>query len=966
VIGQHVSHYEIVSSLGSGGMGEVYEARDRRLGRRVALKFLPRELSRDARAVERLQREARIASSLNHPHICTIHDIDSHQDTHFIVMELLDGVPLKHRIQVGPLTVRELLTIAIQVAEALDAVHRLGIVHRDIKPANIFITRGSAKVLDFGVAKLQAPSPSGSTSMPTLPPRGGDAQTTDGVALGTVQYMAPEQARGDAIDGRSDLFSLGVVMYEMATGAPPFSGVTTAVIYDGILNKQPAPPSVANGSIPPDLDRLIARAMAKDPGERHQTAAELIADLQRIYGELSGEVPIGRTAEYPAAHPERPGATRPGRPVSDGTHNPGAVPALVRRNSPLGTWSRVAIPTALVVALVGAGAYWRAQQPHPLGERDTIVIGDFTNATGDPVFDGALREAVDVQIRQSRWFNVLSEQRTIATLRQMRRPDDTPVAGAVARELCQRAGAQAMIEGAITSIGSTYLITMDAQHCATGESLATEQAQPTGKDDVLAELGAATSRLRTSLGESLQSVERFDTPIQEATTASLPALRAYSLGVRARVREGDSAAIPFFREALELDPKFALAHARLSVVYENLGDRSLARDAARRAYDLREKVSEYERLYITTRFHDGVAGDLGKRIETLRLMTETFPRDFAARNNLGVAYLEMGRLEEAVDQFRRAVGLAPEQRLPNMNLANTLVHLGRMEDARAAFDRTLAIGDSSDTRAGAYMRAYHARDAAEMARQYEAGRRGGEPWLLSESRALTEAYGGRFASARQSLKQAVLDATEANRSGAVARGWLQLAYLELQAENPAAARDAAERAVPHDRDPRTVLQVAAVLALSGDAQRASALVGPVESEPRLDTITRDVYLALAQAAIALRSGDAIGAHHRLDRSAAYDARYPELTWLRGLSHLAARDRAAIDDFRTLLAHPWRAGAVIYPAMQLHLARALAHAGDAAGSTSAYDSFLAGWTNADPDLALVRTARSERAALLQTH
>ena len=260
MIGQHVSHYEIVSSLGSGGMGEVYEARDRRLGRRVALKFLPRELSRDARAVERLQREARIASSLNHPHICTIHDIDSHQDTHFIVMELLDGVPLKHRIQVGPLTVRELLTIASQVAEALDAVHRLGIVHRDIKPANIFITRGSAKVLDFGVAKLQAPSPSGSTSMPTLPPRGGDAQTTDGVALGTIQYMAPEQARGDAIDGRSDLFSLGVVMYEMATGAPPFSGATTAVIYDGILNKQPVPPSVANGSIPPDLDRLAGDA----------------------------------------------------------------------------------------------------------------------------------------------------------------------------------------------------------------------------------------------------------------------------------------------------------------------------------------------------------------------------------------------------------------------------------------------------------------------------------------------------------------------------------------------------------------------------------------------------------------------------------------------------------------------------------------------------------------------------------
>ena len=303
MIGQKVSHYEIVSSLGSGGMGEVYEAHDHRLGRRVALKFLPGALSRDARAVERLQREARIASSLNHPHICTIHDIDSHHGTHFIVMEFLDGVSLKQRIQSGPLTVRELLHVAIQVAEALDAAHRLGVVHRDIKPANIFITRGTVKVLDFGVAKLQAASPSGSTSMPTLPPRGTDAYTTDGVALGTIQYMAPEQARGDAIDGRSDLFSLGVVMYEMATGIPPFAGATTAVIYDGILNKQPPAPSGLNGSIPPDLDRLIGRAMAKEPAERHQTAAELIADLSEFTGSCQVRC---RSAAPPSMPPRVP------------------------------------------------------------------------------------------------------------------------------------------------------------------------------------------------------------------------------------------------------------------------------------------------------------------------------------------------------------------------------------------------------------------------------------------------------------------------------------------------------------------------------------------------------------------------------------------------------------------------------------------------------------------------------------
>jgi serine/threonine protein kinase/tetratricopeptide (TPR) repeat protein len=961
VIGQQVSHYEIISRLGTGGMGEVYEARDHRLGRRVALKFLPQDLSRDARAVERLQREARIASSLNHPHICTIHAIDSHHGTHFIVMELLDGVSLKQRVQVATLPVREILAIAIQVAEAMDAAHRLGIVHRDIKPANIFLTaNGPVKVLDFGVAKLQAQAASLATSMPTLPRRPTDAQTTDGVTLGTIQYMSPEQARGEAIDSRSDLFSLGVVMYEMAAGSPPFAGATTAVIFDGILNRQPAPPSTVNGSVPPDLDRLIARAMAKEPGERYQHAAELVADLQRVYRELSGEVPIGRTAEFPTRYAARPDAGVSAAPYAD----------LSGRNGPtrpkLLNWGRVALTGTLVAALAGVGAYWQAQRAHPALARDTlVVVGDFTNATGDPVFDAALREAVDVQIRQSRWFSVLSEQRTLATLRQMGRRDDTPVSGAVARELCQRVAAQAVIDGGITSIGSTYLITLDAQNCRTGDSLAKEQAQPSNKDSVLAELGAATSRLRKALGESLLSVERFDTPIQEATTPSLPALRAYSLGVRARVREGDSLAIPFFRQALELDPKFALAHARLSVVYENLGDRRLAREEVQRAYELREKVSEYERLYIVTRFHDIVTGDADKRINTLRLMSETFPRDFAARNNLGVAYLELGRLEQAVEEFRTAVSLAPEQRLPNMNLANTLVNLGRLEDARAAFERTLAIGDSSDTRTGAFLRAYYVGDRAEMDRQYESGRRGGEPWLLSIARALTLAYDGRLAAARRAFEEGIADADAAHRAGAVARGELLLGYFELQTGDRNAARRAAEQALAHDADSRTVLQAAAILALAGDPTRAAALVAPIQAQPNLDTITRDVHLALTRAALALAGGDAPEAHDRLDRSAAYEAHYPELTWLRGLAHLEAGDPAAIADFRTILAHPWRGGAVIAPVMHVHLARALAQAGNSAAARAEYEAFLNAWANADADAALVKTARAERAALMGT-
>jgi tetratricopeptide (TPR) repeat protein len=954
VIGQQVSHYQITSRLGTGGMGEIFEARDRRLGRRVALKFLPHALSSDARAVERLQREARIASSLNHPHICTIHDIDAHHGTHFIVMELLDGLSLTERIRLGSMSAREVVEIAIQVAEAMDAAHKIGVIHRDIKPGNIFLTNhGPVKVLDFGVAKVQPHRPLTQTSRQTafgraLHDRSDIAAvqslTTDGVALGTILYMSPEQARGEEIDGRSDLFSLGAVMYEMATGTPAFGGPTSALIWDAILNREPPPPSTLRTSMPPAIEAIIARALQKNPAARYQTAAELTGDLQRAHRELSGEVPVGRTAEYPTRY--LPAALASSR-------HPLALPAPVRRRR----WLHAIVPAVIVLGLAGAAAYWKGNPP-PLAERDLIVVADFTNNTGDAVFDAALRQAVDVQLRQSRWFRILGDQRTIATLRLMGRPVETPVTGVVARELCQRAGAQALVDGSISSLGSTYVVTLDAQHCGSGDSLAKEQSQAASKDDVLEELGSATSRLRKSLGESLQSVERFDTRIQEATTPSLAALRAYSLGVRARVRDGDSASIPFFRQALEMDPRFALAHARLGVVYENLGDRPLARDQVQMAYDLREKVSEYERLYIVTRYHDIVTGDLEKRIDTLRLLGDTFPRDFAARNNLGVAYLEAGRLEQAVEQFREAVAVGADQRLPNMNLANTLVTLGRLDEAKAAFDRTLAIGDSSDTRAGAYMRAYFAGDRAEMDRQFAAGRNGGEPWLLSYNRALVSAYAGRIGDARRLVSQGIGAAGDATRPGAVARGWLQLAFIAVQVQDDAGAREAAREALRKDRDPRTVLQAATVLAFAGDPSGASGLLAPFEQDAHLDTITRDVFLMEAQAAVAIARGDAARAHAMLDGSTSYEPRYPELTWLRGLAHLRADDPDAVKDFRTLLDNPWRGGFVIYPAIELQLARALSKGGDPAAARAAYARFIQAWQGADPALAPAAQAQRE--------
>jgi eukaryotic-like serine/threonine-protein kinase len=969
MIGQQVSHYEIISRLGTGGMGEVYEGRDHRLGRRVALKFLPRELSRDARAVERLQHEARIASSLNHPHICTIHDIDSHHGTHFIVMELLDGMALKQRIASGPLPIRELIDIAGQVADALGAAHRLGIVHRDVKPANIFLTsHGVVKVLDFGLAKIQHQAPQAAAFMASagaarprssygndfdgvgamvLPP---SPLTSGGVAFGTVQYMSPEQARGHELDARSDLFSLGAVIYEMATGRQAFVGATVVSICDAIVHSDPAPASNVNGGVPPDLDQIIARLLHKDRAARYQAAEDLMRDLVSVQRELSGEVPIGRTAEH--SHY---------RTVT--TRQNVTPPAQDRPPPTTPRWMLYLATGVVVLATLGAvTAFWTTRWSHPLTERDTIVVGDFNNTTADGVFDEALRQAASVQLQQSPWLSILSDQRAAGFLRLMGRPPETRIAGAVARELCTRAGAQAVLEGSIATIASTYLITLDAQECSTGDSLAREQAQADGKDAVLKQLGTATSRLRARLGESLASVQKYDTPIQEATTTSLSALRAYSLGVRARIREGDSAAIPFFRQAIEQDSGFALAHARLSVVYENLGDRQLARDEVQKAFDLREKVGEYERQYITTRYHDIVTGDAQKRIDTLRLMSDTFPRDFAPRNNLGVVYLEMGRLDQALEQFRAAVTLAPDQRLPNMNLANTLVAVGQIDEAKGAFERTLAIGDSSDARAGAYLRAYLAGDRAEMMRHFDAGRRGREPWLLNAARARTLANEGQFVESSRFLAQSISEASAVDRAGAAAQGWLQLASISVQVGDDQKARKAAAEAIHLDHDARTVLRAAALLALAGDVPLAAALTQAFEADPPVDTITRNAVLTQARAAVAMGGHKLKEADQILDDAVSYEARYPELTWLRGLVRLQLRDRAAADSFRSLIEHPWRGGTIVYPLMELELARALAKGGDVQGARGAYEHFLNVWAAADPDLQPALDAKRELGTL----